>query len=369
MCSPTSSSTPAPSKGRSPPDQGRDPRPPDRQDLRHEGDHRASLNEERPDRHRGRRPGRRRPLPRAAPRGPSAAPPASASTRSRTSTPPATPARSSPNDGALGGEAALLRNHGLKSRNEVAFWGYNSRLDNLQAAVLNRRLPGLPKVTAARRRNAELYRKGLAGVVLEVPRDAAGRRGRLSPFRHPMRPPRRAAALPESRRASPRPSIIRPRSTSGSGARWATRRGLPEARAAVGAHPLPAHPPAPDPRAARAMSSPRSGGSTGGEPKDRPRLRQHGHPLRRGVPPPGRPARLVARASRVDEGHSEKRLLEADGNDLRWQALQAEAYGRGILGASFFPGCRGFPAAAPPPPATRSSSSATSRRPRISTGR
>ena len=79
-------------------------------------------------------------------------------------------------DGALAGKLRLLRNHGLRSRNEVAFWGYNSRLDNLQAAVLNARLPGLPKVTAARRRNAEVYRAGLAGLedVLEVPRDAKG---------------------------------------------------------------------------------------------------------------------------------------------------------------------------------------------------
>ncbi|MEK7857799.1 MAG: hypothetical protein AAB320_01540 [Elusimicrobiota bacterium] len=35
-------------------------------------------------------------------------------------------------------------------------------------------------------------------------------------------------------------------------------------------------------------------------------------------------------------------LLAADGDDRRWQALQAEAYGREILAASFFPGCRAF---------------------------
>ena len=79
-------------------------------------------------------------------------------------------------DGALAGKLRLLRNPRLRSRNAVAFLGYNSRLDNLQAAVLNARLPGLPKVTAARRRNAEVYRAGLAGLedVLEVPRDAKG---------------------------------------------------------------------------------------------------------------------------------------------------------------------------------------------------
>ncbi|MCM2303720.1 MAG: hypothetical protein NDJ72_03410, partial [Elusimicrobia bacterium] len=35
-------------------------------------------------------------------------------------------------------------------------------------------------------------------------------------------------------------------------------------------------------------------------------------------------------------------LLAEDGHDLRWQALQAEAYGREILSATFFPGCLDF---------------------------
>ncbi|MEK7233792.1 MAG: DegT/DnrJ/EryC1/StrS family aminotransferase [Elusimicrobiota bacterium] len=76
-------------------------------------------------------------------------------------------------DDALAVKLRLLRNHGLKSRDEVMFWGHNSRLDTLQASILNRRLPSLAKVTRARRRTADLYRKGLAGIV-ECPRDAAG---------------------------------------------------------------------------------------------------------------------------------------------------------------------------------------------------
>ena len=31
----------------------------------------------------------------------------------------------------------LLRNHGLKNRDEVEIFGYNCRLDNLQAAILS----------------------------------------------------------------------------------------------------------------------------------------------------------------------------------------------------------------------------------------
>lgn len=76
-------------------------------------------------------------------------------------------------DDGLAERLRLLRNHGLKSRNEVLFWGYNSRLDALQAAILRARLKGLSKVVAARRKNAELYRKGLADVV-ECPKDRPG---------------------------------------------------------------------------------------------------------------------------------------------------------------------------------------------------
>ncbi|MBI3553553.1 MAG: DegT/DnrJ/EryC1/StrS family aminotransferase [Elusimicrobia bacterium] len=74
---------------------------------------------------------------------------------------------------ALAAKLRLLRNHGLVSRNEVAFWGHNSRLDAVQAAILNFRLKTLPKVAAARRRNAALYRKGLAGTV-DCPSDEPG---------------------------------------------------------------------------------------------------------------------------------------------------------------------------------------------------
>jgi len=59
----------------------------------------------------------------------------------------------------------LLRNHGLKSRNEVLCWGYNSRLDELQASILNSRLNKISKITEKRRKFAELYREKLKDVV------------------------------------------------------------------------------------------------------------------------------------------------------------------------------------------------------------
>jgi dTDP-4-amino-4,6-dideoxygalactose transaminase len=59
---------------------------------------------------------------------------------------------------------ALLRNHGLRTRDDVCMWGLNSRLDTVQAAVLNCRMTILDEVTEQRRCNAERYRTGLAGV-------------------------------------------------------------------------------------------------------------------------------------------------------------------------------------------------------------
>ncbi len=69
------------------------------------------------------------------------------------------------NDQALYEKLKMYRHHGLKNRDEVVFWGYNSRLDTLQAAVLNTRLKKLPEYIAARRKNALAYTKGLQGIV------------------------------------------------------------------------------------------------------------------------------------------------------------------------------------------------------------
>jgi len=51
----------------------------------------------------------------------------------------------------------LLRNHGLINREEIAYWGYNSRLDTLQAIVANFILTELPFITERRQRNAHIY--------------------------------------------------------------------------------------------------------------------------------------------------------------------------------------------------------------------
>lgn len=51
----------------------------------------------------------------------------------------------------------LLRNHGLANRNESSIYGYNSRLDSIQAIVANQKLKSLEEITQTRISNAALY--------------------------------------------------------------------------------------------------------------------------------------------------------------------------------------------------------------------
>ena len=60
------------------------------------------------------------------------------------------------------------RNHGLRSRDECEFWGYNARLDAIQAAILNVKLKYLDEWTSQRRKTAVFYREKLEDVV-EIP--------------------------------------------------------------------------------------------------------------------------------------------------------------------------------------------------------
>ena len=56
-----------------------------------------------------------------------------------------------------------LRNHG-RAGDEVVEWSYNSRLDNLQAAVLDRKIRALPHALERRREIAAIYQERLSGV-------------------------------------------------------------------------------------------------------------------------------------------------------------------------------------------------------------
>ena len=58
----------------------------------------------------------------------------------------------------------LLRNHGLSSRDEVEFYGYNSRLDTVQAVVGLHLLPSLDWITQTRIKWAQRFDLALAGL-------------------------------------------------------------------------------------------------------------------------------------------------------------------------------------------------------------
>jgi len=73
----------------------------------------------------------------------------------------------------------LLRDHGVqRATGDILFYGFNSRLDNLQAAILDIKLRYLPQWIERRRELAILYHKGLSNlpqIKLPVPPDSQTR--------------------------------------------------------------------------------------------------------------------------------------------------------------------------------------------------
>ena len=65
------------------------------------------------------------------------------------------------NDAEMARKMSLLRDHGRDETGLVVTWGLNSRLDNLQAALLNVKLQQLDAEIERRRQIARLYRDGL----------------------------------------------------------------------------------------------------------------------------------------------------------------------------------------------------------------
>lgn len=66
------------------------------------------------------------------------------------------------NDDQMAKKMFLLRDHGRNEEGRVVTWGYNSRLDNLQAAILNCKFKTYTQELQRRRDIAALYEKNLA---------------------------------------------------------------------------------------------------------------------------------------------------------------------------------------------------------------
>jgi dTDP-4-amino-4,6-dideoxygalactose transaminase len=94
-------------------------------------------------------------------------------------------------DDGLAERLRALRQYGWRSRYISDITGVNSRLDEIQAAVLRVRLTMLEAENQRRREIAEAYDKGLAGLPLQLP----GRRGDATHVFHQyvIRTPRRDA--------------------------------------------------------------------------------------------------------------------------------------------------------------------------------
>ena len=78
------------------------------------------------------------------------------------------------NDDQVYANLLKARNHGLRNRDECEFWSYNSRLDNIQAIILNIKLKHLANWTARRREIASIYQEKLAGLDIILPKDENG---------------------------------------------------------------------------------------------------------------------------------------------------------------------------------------------------
>ena len=93
------------------------------------------------------------------------------------------------NDPELAQRVWLLRNYGQKKRYYHSIVGFNSRLDELQAAILLTKLSHLDAWNERRRNLARRYLSGLAGAKLSPPVEAPGRKHVFHLFvvRHPDR--------------------------------------------------------------------------------------------------------------------------------------------------------------------------------------
>ncbi len=96
-------------------------------------------------------------------------------------------------DEELGERVRLLRFHGSKAKKTFELIGYNSRLDEMQAAFLRLFLTKMDEWTRLRREAAERYRELGLGELVQVPEDEPGHVYHLFVSRSPERDRIRAA--------------------------------------------------------------------------------------------------------------------------------------------------------------------------------
>ena len=68
------------------------------------------------------------------------------------------------NDDDVARQVSLLRDHGRNEAGRVVAWGFNSRLDNIQAAILNLKLKSFPEALLRRRQIAARYQQQLGNL-------------------------------------------------------------------------------------------------------------------------------------------------------------------------------------------------------------
>ena len=82
-------------------------------------------------------------------------------------------------------ELRAMRNHGRDPHGQVQMWGVNSRLDNLQAAVLLSRLPYLDNYFERRREIASVYSSRFTGIEdLVIPASPGSEENRYDTFQN-----------------------------------------------------------------------------------------------------------------------------------------------------------------------------------------
>jgi dTDP-3-amino-3,4,6-trideoxy-alpha-D-glucose transaminase len=78
------------------------------------------------------------------------------------------------NDAGIAERVRMLRFHGSRDKTTFELIGHNSRLDELQAAILRVQLPHLEEWAGGRRRAAEHYREAGLGELVDLPRPVDG---------------------------------------------------------------------------------------------------------------------------------------------------------------------------------------------------